>query len=267
ITAIIVSFLLSTFTGNYSTIDKLWSILPVLHSWVYFYFIKSNKTLLITSLITVWGLRLTYNFYRKGGYNFNEEDYRWKPIREFILTMTKSSYLNNVLLHLFSFFFISFFQSHLLWALTLPMACFYFNPISSITLKDGLIASGFILFLIIEIIADEQQFEFQIKKYKLIKQYPKSKNELKGDYSRGFLTKGIFYYSRHANFLAEQMMWLCISLFGKDILLLGYNVKPWYPALILCSLFYGSTWFTERLSILKYPTYTNYQKRTGKFLP
>jgi steroid 5-alpha reductase family enzyme len=36
-------------------------------------------------LVTLWGLRLSYNFYRKGGYNIipwkGEEDYRWKIFR------------------------------------------------------------------------------------------------------------------------------------------------------------------------------------------
>ena len=34
--------------------------------------------------MTLWGLRLTYNFYRKGGYDLSEEDYRWRiVIKEF----------------------------------------------------------------------------------------------------------------------------------------------------------------------------------------
>ena len=34
----------------------------------------------MASIKTVWGLRLTYNFYRKGGYKKDVEDYRWKEV-------------------------------------------------------------------------------------------------------------------------------------------------------------------------------------------
>jgi steroid 5-alpha reductase family enzyme len=33
-------------------------------------------------LTTLWGLRLTYNFWRKGGYKKGGEDYRWAYIRK-----------------------------------------------------------------------------------------------------------------------------------------------------------------------------------------
>jgi steroid 5-alpha reductase family enzyme len=33
-------------------------------------------------LITIWGTRLSYNFYRKGGYSMDAEDYRWKIVKK-----------------------------------------------------------------------------------------------------------------------------------------------------------------------------------------
>ena len=40
---------------------------------------------LAASLVTVWGIRLTFNFARKGGYSWKfwegEEDYRWAIVR------------------------------------------------------------------------------------------------------------------------------------------------------------------------------------------
>jgi steroid 5-alpha reductase family enzyme len=32
----------------------------------------------------LWGGRLTYNFARKGGYKWHEEDYRWQHARKLI---------------------------------------------------------------------------------------------------------------------------------------------------------------------------------------
>ena len=41
---------------------------------------------LAASLVTVWGIRLTFNFARKGGYSWKfwegEEDYRWAIVRK-----------------------------------------------------------------------------------------------------------------------------------------------------------------------------------------
>jgi steroid 5-alpha reductase family enzyme len=57
----------------------------------------------------------------------------------------------------------------------------------------------FVFFLAIETIADNQQWNFQQSKRNLI---PKQEH-LKADYKRGFLTQGLFAYSRHPNFFAE----------------------------------------------------------------
>lgn len=35
----------------------------------------------MSTCITLWGLRLSFNFARKGGYNLSEEDYRWKILK------------------------------------------------------------------------------------------------------------------------------------------------------------------------------------------
>jgi len=74
-------FILNTATNNYSQVDKLWSIMPMLYSWIMVYMSGFNSRLLLaTSLITLWGGRLTFNFAKKGGYSWKfwegEEDYR-----------------------------------------------------------------------------------------------------------------------------------------------------------------------------------------------
>lgn len=66
---------------NYSTVDRLWSITPIIYSWIFTINSKNENLYLISICITLWGLRLSFNFYRKGGYNLNEEDYRWKILK------------------------------------------------------------------------------------------------------------------------------------------------------------------------------------------
>ena len=82
---------------------------------------------------------------------------------------------------------------------------------------------------------------------------------LKGDYGRGFLTRGLFAYSRHPNFFAEQSMWWAFYLVavaakggpaaGQDAWLQPVLVGP----VLLSLLFQGSTPFTEDITLRKYP--------------
>lgn len=58
-------------------VDQIWSISPVVYAWYFTHMSDYHPRLIaLALLISVWGARLTYNFYRKGGYN-GEEDYRW----------------------------------------------------------------------------------------------------------------------------------------------------------------------------------------------
>lgn len=84
IMVVIFSFLcwiLSIFTKNYSWTDRIWSFSPFICTWIFFYFSPSIRTIICTILPTLWGIRLTFNFYRKGGYNIKNEDYRWSEVK------------------------------------------------------------------------------------------------------------------------------------------------------------------------------------------
>src|SRR5210317_526010 len=61
-------FLVSSITDNYRQVDKLWSLIPIAYVWIVA--IRSGlepRILLMGGLVTIWGLRLTYNFNRRGG--------------------------------------------------------------------------------------------------------------------------------------------------------------------------------------------------------
>ena len=105
-------------------------------------------------------------------------------------------------------FFIAIYQHLLLWSLTLPI--FAITQISNI---DNSISTqlfrlatnlAFLLFLYCEHLADEQQFEFQQFKHQKIGNRNDFKKE---DLKNGFLTAGVFEFSRHLNFFGEQMIW------------------------------------------------------------
>mmetsp|Transcript_38708 Transcript_38708/g.121318 ORF Transcript_38708/g.121318 Transcript_38708/m.121318 type:complete len:153 (-) Transcript_38708:294-752(-) len=120
-----------------------------------------------------------------------------------------------------------------------------------------------------ETLADEQQWEFQSIKHskdKLTAKQEVRAEQLKFDLKRGFISSGLFRFSRHPNFFCEQAMWVTFSLFG---------VAAGGPALSYASagaaqlvlLFQGSTRFTEGLTLRRNPRYVEYQATTSMLLP
>ena len=58
-------FLIGEITKNYSQIDKIWSIIPIVYVW--YFTIQSDfdsRMLLMSTLVSIWGVRLTFNFAR-----------------------------------------------------------------------------------------------------------------------------------------------------------------------------------------------------------
>src|ERR1035438_4163707 len=61
------SFIIGELTNNNSQVDKLWSVLPIVYSWVVTgYGDYSPRLVLMSCLVTLWGVRLTINFALKG---------------------------------------------------------------------------------------------------------------------------------------------------------------------------------------------------------
>lgn len=89
--------------------DKLWSIAPIGYLWHFATHAwttgaaahMDQRLVLMSALVSVWGVRLTYNFARKGGYRLTDEDYRWPIIR---------AQTHPVLFQIFSLVFIAFIQ-------------------------------------------------------------------------------------------------------------------------------------------------------------
>lgn len=202
-------------------------------------------------LVIFWGIRLSANFARKGGYS-GTEDYRW--------TIIHKKLNNEILWVLFNLFFICTYQIFLLILFTLPI--YLSIPIKSVNTK--FFASSFlaILFILIESIADQQQWDFQQEKHR---SNSKNKN-LTEDIKNGFLTRGLFSFSRHPNYFGELGFWWSIWLMSFS--LIG-NV--WKSGVIgpitLTLLFIGSTIFTEQISSSKYPEYKNYCQSVSPIIP
>ena len=263
ITAIVIAytFVVGEITNNNSQVDKLWSIVPIVYVWVIAaYGNYSPRLVLMGVLVTLWGMRLTTNFALKGAYQWRfwagEEDYRWKVLRQ------KPEFSPRWKWTLFNLFFISGYQNILILLITLPGLIALQNNNVPMGAFDYVLSILFLSFLVFETIADVQHWKFQSKKWAMIK----AGEELTGDYKKGFLDKGLWAYSRHPNYFAEQSVWICFYFFS--VAAGGY----WFNwsiagALLLIVLFMGSSSFSEEISAGKYPEYKEYQKKVFRFLP
>lgn len=140
---IISSWVLSLIYENYSFVDRLWSITPFVYSLIYWIYNPTEPGLMVTYLIFCWGSRLTFNFWRKGGYHFDSEDYRWQIVKKLIG--------NDWKWDLFNLLFIHFYQHFLLWSISLPV--YVVTLRNDLTFQDSCLFIVFIVFLILETIA------------------------------------------------------------------------------------------------------------------
>ena len=252
-------FIAGELTKNYSQVDKLWSTIPIFYVW---YFTLSSgfdsRMILMSILVSIWGLRLTYNFARRGGYSIylwkGEEDYRWKELKK------KVPFLRpNLNWAIFNLFFICLYQMGLIFLITLPILASWQgdNPLN---IYDYLIAFFMLFFIIIETISDQQQYNFQSKKYRKIK----NGDNLNGEYKNGFVSSGLWSISRHPNFACEQLIWIIFYLFSINATGQLFNWSI-IGCVLLVILFYNSAQFSEDISTSKYPNYKNYQKNVPMF--
>lgn len=254
----LLCFILSLITGNYSQVDKLWSLIPIAYVWIVAIRAEFEpRILLMAVLVTIWGIRLTYNFSRRGGYSIRfwtgEEDYRWAILR------AKPEFAARWKWILFNFFFISIYQMGLILLITLPAL----KSIGGTPLgwSDLLIAGFFLLFIVTETIADQQQWNFHKEKRRLLAEGA----ELPEKYKKGFVCTGLWAVARHPNYASEQAIWITFYFFSVAAtgIWLNWSIMG---AILLVLLFFGSSSFSESVTAEKYDDYENYRERVPRFI-
>jgi steroid 5-alpha reductase family enzyme len=238
------TWITSLITAEHSWVDRLWSIVPVVYVWIFAAFTGLSDTRLVVMavLVTLWGARLTFNFARKGGYT-GTEDYRWAILR---------ARMKRWQFEVFNLFFIVLYQNAILVLITLAALTAYENQ-GGFGPLDVLVAALFLLLLVGETVADQQQWVFHRAK-------------AAGTAETRFLTTGLWRFSRHPNFFFEQAQWWTLFLFGA---VAAGSLLQWtvIGPLLLTLLFVGSTVFTESITKSKYPEYADYQAVTSPVVP
>ena len=247
----LVALLASLMTREYGWTDRFWSMSPPIFCLIVAADagFDSARLNLMTILVTLWGVRLTYNYGRKGGFRIGAEDYRWTYMHDKI---------GKVRFQLMNFTFISFGQMFVVWLFTSPVHQTWLNRNEPLNWIDLLAAVLFLIFWAGEAVADQQQWNFQQEK--------KRKAESGEEVTEPFITSGLFAYSRHPNFFCEISTWWVFYLFA--IAASGALLQwPIFGAIVLNLLFHGSTRLTETITLEKYPSYRQYQQAVPRLLP
>ncbi|PVG03184.1 hypothetical protein CPB86DRAFT_695896 [Serendipita vermifera] len=299
------TYIVGEITGNSSQVDRMWTFFPPIYT-IYFALLPllsfapkdiqdgglKYRVVLMAGLQLIWMTRLSYNTWRRGLFTMKEEDYRWQIIRD---NIPSAAY------KVFSLIFIAAMQNGILYGLGYPAYLALRNGNTPLGARDALLTGLALLDLLAEFVADNQQYSFQTYKHSKPRVLRARHEEwfwarqrwTEEDAKRGFVVRGLWAWSRHPNFAAEQTFWWLMVFFPimtghgsldlpslEEILssstyssLSTFSavyapLEPLLPGIALSLLFLGSTAFTEWITRRKYPAaYKAYQQRVGMFSP
>jgi len=134
------------------------------------------------------------------------------------------------------------------------------------SILDTILARALMGLVLFEWFADGGQWSYHQAKSQYQKSAKVPLGYTRAQMDRGFNTTGLFKYSRHPNFAAEQAIWLVLYQWGclGSGTLWNWTVGG---AISYLLVFAGSTPITETISAGKYPEYRIYQERVGRFVP
>jgi len=231
-------FVLAILLKNNSIVDIAWGIGFIIVSITGL--IKTQnysiETLIVNSLIWVWGLRLSIHiFIRNKG---KKEDFRYNNWRK----TWKYFYLR-------SFLQIFMLQGLILLIVSMPIIRVnsYENYKIGIIQIIGILV--FIIGFIFEVISDYQLLKF--------KEDSKNKGKL--------IKTGLWKYSRHPNYFGEALLWwgICIAAINNSENIYIF-LSPLLISLLL--LFVSGVPMLEK-KFKSYPEFEEYEAKTPVFIP
>jgi steroid 5-alpha reductase family enzyme len=238
----LVVFVVSVLVDNTSVYDPYWSVAPMaIAPWIAAQpgaagapFVRQA---LVIGLVTLWGLRLTYNWAR-GFSGLGHEDWRYVDIRG----KTGRLYWPASLaaLHLMPTVMVY------LGCLALYPALTSARPLGPLDAVATVITLGAVM---IELVADEQLRAFR-------------KERREGE----ILARGLWAFSRHPNYFGEVSFW-----WGLFVFALAADPGAWWAgagAVAISALFvFASIPLLDRRSVARRPEYAEHMKRVSALIP
>ncbi|QUI24419.1 DUF1295 domain-containing protein [Vallitalea pronyensis] len=188
----LIFFIIGQIIKNNSIVDIGWGLgFVILAGFMYAlggtYTFRST---IITVLVALWGLRLTYHLARR---NIGKpEDYRYVNMRK--RWGTRYAYIK-------AFFNVYFLQMALMYIIGLPIIMINQSQNSTTTALDYIGLAVWVMGYAFEVVGD-----YQLKQFK---KNPANKGKI--------MNKGLWQYTRHPNYFGEAVMWWGIFIIGLSI--------------------------------------------------
>jgi steroid 5-alpha reductase family enzyme len=241
VVATFVIFAFSMRWNNGSVYDPYWSVVPPL---IALFWISEARMALplrqvvVTVLVSAWGIRLTYNWAR-GWPGLHHEDWRYVNL---YANPSMPKWLVSLLgIHLFPTVMV------LLGCLALIPALAWGNkPWSLLDSIALVVTAGAIL---IETVADEQ-----------LRRFNRTKDP------GAIISEGLWAYSRHPNYFGEMSFWWGLFLFG-----LAANSAFWWtvigPVAMVLMFYFASIPMLDKRSLERRPGYAEHMQRLNAVVP
>lgn len=243
----VVVFAFSLALNNSSVYDPYWSVAPIVIAayWAFLGFDSGTldpvRGVLVVSLVSAWGVRLTYNWGR-GWPGLHHEDWRYDDFRK----KTGPWY-----------WLVSFSGIHLFPTVQVYLGCLALWPAlvsgtQPFGVLDVVAALVTLAAVLIETVADRQLRDFVTRPDKAPGQ---------------ILDTGLWSWSRHPNYFGEMLFWWGLFLFA---LAAGGTAAWWSGAgavAITLMFFTVSIPMMEKRQRAKRPHFDAYAKRVSMLIP
>ncbi|MCL3781336.1 DUF1295 domain-containing protein [Prolixibacteraceae bacterium JC049] len=234
-------WLYSVIIKNASIVDLFWGIgfvLVNLFLWLYSP-ADSLRQLIVTVLVTVWGVRLSaFLTWRNFG---KPEDFRYQKFR--------ADYGAHRYWW-FSFFQVFLLQGVILWIVALPLAGVHlFSSSNTLSIFDYIGMAFWLVGFIFEAGGD-----FQMARFK--------KRRISAD---EVLNTGLWRYTRHPNYFGDAMIWWGFTFFGIASGFYWGIIGAVLMNFLLVKI--SGVAMLERTLKTEKPKYAEYIRRTNAFIP
>ncbi len=184
-------FLVSLIRKRNDVVDIAWGLGFVLMTWSALWLSGNyeERQWLITTLITLWGIRLSWHIFTRN--KNKEEDTRYQKLR--------AEWKNLFVVR--SYFFIYLLQGVLLFIIVLPVLYIQKESYSTLRWHDLIGGVIWLVGFLFEAVGDRQLRLFV------------SKSENKGK----LMTEGLWKYTRHPNYFGEVTMWWGIWIIVRAV--------------------------------------------------
>lgn len=237
----LITWALSVVRRDASIVDIVWAFGFVVVAWIAFALGDGalERKLLVSVLVTIWGLRLTgYTLWRKRD---EGEDFRYREMRT----------RHGRRFPLISLFSVYLWQGLGMWAVSLPVQAAQVLPSpSGLTALDIAGAALVVGGMVFEFCGDRQLARFRAD--------PANRGKV--------MDRGLWRYTRHPNYFGDLCVW-----WGVFVIALAADGAWWTVVgpLTMTAIFmkfFGVPLMERHLAETK-PGYADYVRRTSAFFP